>query len=444
MMKVIRCNFCQSNFFNSYRYRCLVCDDLDLCSFCFESHTELQGHKLFHPMVKLDSFENFCGLKIEDKFDGKMNFFQEKLKNYTHKEKCKACCTIIKGVKLKCDICFAYRLCLNCFKGKKNTENHNHDKHPMVIFSDSLIDFDKNKLPTYDPVKDFLGSGGFSDVYKAKYESQYFALKVTKSSQNESRNINFLKSYLRELTSYNEIDGENILRMIGNYTQNDRYYIGIEYMKKGCLKDVIAKDKNFGLYEKFKITFGIICGINRIHLKKIVHKDIRPDNILVDENYTPKIADFGIAKVVDKYHYFNPTACIDYMPPEFYIYPSLKDEPTFDKLSKIDIFTYGLTVLEIFDGKHGAQFPDKDFSTRNPVVIKKDSKNFKSLISKCITNSVEDRPTSKHILDYLKTLHDFFQHLRNGEIKDFDSIYSDSRDKIVNESFALFETDFTI
>ncbi|RNA16030.1 serine threonine kinase [Brachionus plicatilis] len=291
----ITCDYCKNKSFNSNRYKCLNCSDFDLCSFCFERHVELKDHKLSHLMVMFDSPNNFCGLSIEDSTELDVEFFKQKFQNKEHTDKCKTCDQIIKGVKLKCDICFNYFQCLTCYEQQKKSKNHIFESHPMIVSCKTVLNLDISKI---EILKE-LGHGGYGDVHLARYTNKNgvnnnLALKIIRNKINKNSDYLF-KSFLRELDAYNEINGLNILRMIGNTITDEKMYIATEYMEKGSLKDVIEKDRDFGLCERFKVAFGIVSGIVRIHEKGLVHRDIRPDNVLISSDFTAKIGDFGIS-----------------------------------------------------------------------------------------------------------------------------------------------------
>lgn len=404
------CNVCETNNFNTYRYRCLICPEFDLCGFCFERHLKFDDHKLSHLMFKFNTVKICSDIKINDTNDDlDLDILEEKFENYKHKETCKTCKKVIVGLKLKCDICYFYYQCYGCYLRKRISDEHIYDKHPMIVSNDKVIDLDKSELKILDE----LGRGGFGVVNKAeyKYDNESIYIAVKKMQPNSGKKLKteeaeaLLKSFLRELDAYNEIKGENILQMIGNCISNNDWYIATEYMQNGSLTKML---KNFGLLERFKVAFGIICGIKRIHANGYVHKDIKPDNVLITNDYCAKIADFGLAKIImDKETKFTCSATYAYMPPEFFDFLSGKLKPNLDDLQRIDIFSLGLTLVEIFKGTHGK----RDGST-GPIVVKLNPEYLQELLNKCVCLEASKRPTIYQIFDYLIVLNDFIQFLR--------------------------------
>ncbi|RNA00923.1 Serine threonine- kinase [Brachionus plicatilis] len=179
-----------------------------------------------------------------------------------------------------------------------------------------------------------------------------------------------------------------------------------------CIKQsTIISDR---IYTKWipnrHVAFGMICGIKRIHAYGFFHKDIKPDNVLITNDFNAKIADFGTAKIImDNETKFTASATYSYTPPEFYKFLSGDTKPNLNDLQRIDIFSLGLTLVEIFKGTHGR----KD-SKIGPIVIKIPPEYFQELIN--VANK--------------------FKNLNSYDI--------DEKFQIIDESCILFQRDFTI
>ncbi|CAF1629903.1 unnamed protein product [Didymodactylos carnosus] len=165
----------------------------------------------------------------------------------------------------------------------------------------------------------------------------------------------------------------------------------MEYMSKGSLTKLLEnKNDRLNYRKKLSLACNIVSGMRKIHEYKITHRDIRPDNIFVNENYVAKVGDMGVVKrtmpnELNMTHVYEP-----YMPLEYYT--GLYD-------TKLDIFTFGLTLNELF-----TEVMHDKHSTSRQVIITKRSSIFWDLISACINNNPKIRPTA---LELEKKLYKF-------------------------------------
>lgn len=197
------------------------------------------------------------------------------------------------------------------------------------------------------------------------------------------------KSFLKEISAYAELSGAYILKIYGftasRQGSGKRYMLIMEYMSNGSLSTVIQdKSEKLSLRRRLDIARNIASGIRKIHEHRMIHRDIRPDNILVNENFVAKIGDMGIARVVDPRNQHTQIGCQSYMPPEFY-------KGSYNQ--KLDIFTFGLTLNELFTGKRHSFQPfvsDKiAFPEKSPI--------FDDLIGRCTLFDPNRRPAAIEI-----------------------------------------------
>lgn len=203
----------------------------------------------------------------------------------------------------------------------------------------------------------------------------------------DQKDPNF-RSFCRELKAYIELSGGYILKSYAyamkEQSEQKVCMLLMEYMKRGTLVDVLSSNEKLSLYQKLNIARQIASGMAKIHNHGMVHRDIRPDNILINEYYTAKIGDMGITCVLEPRNPDNNVGCGLFMPPEFY---------TGEYNEKLDVFTYGLTLNRLFtEVEHeyrprGAQL----------MVLRQESPIFGDLIKRCIETHPDDRPTSKEI-----------------------------------------------
>jgi serine/threonine protein kinase len=218
----------------------------------------------------------------------------------------------------------------------------------------------KNRF-TYDPQKDLLGKGGYSEVYKAfdNEDQIYVALKIYQGDADSKYNLS------NEIRKFKKLRHANVIEHIEAYEvvtgNNDihgnpiKYQVGIlEYANAGTLADLMKSGKLIGKENEAQlesIAKDIIAGLDYLHSKNIIHRDLKPSNILLfkdGDKLTPKICDFGIAKIMD-----NATAVstqlvgtIEYMAPEYF----RTDIGEIGKES--DLWSMGVILLEATTGKH--------------------------------------------------------------------------------------------
>ena len=384
------CDFCKKSNFTEYRYKCLVCDDYDLCGRCFESRNLSKNHLLCHALVRFDFPGELFGIKFKDNeinLANFMNIFQ----NEKHSGvKCNLCSVIpIRGLRFKCDKCIDFNVCSSCYKKSKSSLSHPYSRHQIIVqFKETSLELDEKNIELLS----VLGSGGFGTVYKSKLKNlnnKTVASKVIKLQLSENfKDLHELqKSFTQELNAYTELKGVNILKMFGHCIQKTPNYINLiivtELMSKGSLTDLFKNEPNLSYRLRFDIACDIAAGMTRIHEHKFIHRDIRPANILIDSYYTAKIGDMGIAKIIQNKNNNNTlVGCPPYMPPEFF---------TGNYDQKLDVFTFGLTLNIIFNGKHN----EKERLKHYEIIRKADV--FQEYINSCINTDPTKRPESKKI-----------------------------------------------
>ncbi|KAH9329563.1 hypothetical protein KI387_001671, partial [Taxus chinensis] len=147
---------------------------------------------------------------------------------------------------------------------------------------------------------DKLGQGGFGTVYKGKLPCETLvAVKILDKSQHSR------KQFMNEVATVGRIHHLHLVRLMGYCFQGSKRALVYEYMVNGSLEKYIHGDNKKVLNWKqlYTIAVGTARGIAYLHddcRSRILHCDIKPHNVLLDANFSPKVADFGLAKLTDR------------------------------------------------------------------------------------------------------------------------------------------------
>uniref|UniRef100_A0A2N9FPC3 Protein kinase domain-containing protein n=1 Tax=Fagus sylvatica TaxID=28930 RepID=A0A2N9FPC3_FAGSY len=201
--------------------------------------------------------------------------------------------------------------------------------------------------------KDKLGQGGYGGVYKGKLQDGCFvAVKVLKESKGNG------EEFLNEVASISRTSHVNIVTLKGFCFEGSKRALIYEFLPNGSLEKFIYKgnisnaNHQLGLETLYKIAVGIARGLEYLHRgcnTRILHFDIKPHNILLDENFSPKISDFGLAKICPReksiISMVGTRGTIGYIAPEVF-------SRNFGGVShKSDVYSYGMMVFEMVGGR---------------------------------------------------------------------------------------------
>jgi serine/threonine protein kinase len=141
-----------------------------------------------------------------------------------------------------------------------------------------------------------LGEGSFGIVYKAKYFGSDVAVKKIKFVGQVPPKI--LSQFTSEVAIMHKLRHPNIVLFMGTVTQADNLCIVTQYCSNGNLYDISHnKETQYSLAGILNIGKKIATGMSYLHGNKIIHRDLKSLNVLMDEHNSPKIADFGLSRV---------------------------------------------------------------------------------------------------------------------------------------------------
>ena len=189
-----------------------------------------------------------------------------------------------------------------------------------------------------------VGTGGMSDVYKAKDHTlgRYVAIKVLKSEFSED--TNFVSKFRTEAQSAAVLEHPNIVNIYDVGSENGIHYIVMEYVEGITLKTYIGKKGQLTYKEALSIAIQVGRGIQAAHAKNIVHRDIKPQNIIISTDGKVKVTDFGIARAVSE-----NTIHSDVMGSVHYASPEQARNGYVSNRS--DIYSLGIVMYEMVTGR---------------------------------------------------------------------------------------------
>ncbi|KAL3819954.1 hypothetical protein ACJIZ3_005859 [Penstemon smallii] len=212
-----------------------------------------------------------------------------------------------------------------------------------------------------DNFKHKLGEGGFGTVFKGKLSNNILvAVKLLNHIKGNG------EDFINEVATIGKIHHVNVVRLIGYCADGYKRALVYEFLQNDSLEKYISSGKQgttLGWEKVHKIALGIARGLDYLHQgckQRILHFDIKPHNILLDQNLNPKVADFGLAKLCSKEKsVVTMTAArgtIGYIAPEVF-------SRNFGKVSyKSDIYSFGMLLLDLVGGRKNFQAIAQDDS----------------------------------------------------------------------------------
>ncbi|KAI3902623.1 hypothetical protein MKW98_012475 [Papaver atlanticum] len=187
-----------------------------------------------------------------------------------------------------------------------------------------------------------VGSGSFGDLYKGIYCTQEVAIKVLKA---ERVSAEMQREFAQEVYIMRKVRHKNVVQFIGACTRPPSLCIVTEFMSGGSIYDFLHKQKGvFKLPSVIRVAIDVSKGMNYLHQNKIIHRDLKAANLLMDENKVVKVADFGVARVQAQSGVMTAeTGTYRWMAPEV-----IEHKP-YDH--KADIFSFAIVLWEMLTGK---------------------------------------------------------------------------------------------
>ncbi|KAG7960886.1 hypothetical protein I3843_10G149600 [Carya illinoinensis] len=299
----------------------------------------------------------------------------------------------------------------NANNKEKNVRSANA-KEPWEIDSDKLI------------VKEVIARGTFSAVHRGIYGGQDVAVKVLewRSAQGTEAEIALLRNaaFKQEVSVWHKLEHPNVVKLIGatmagtNFKTQAAERVGmpssadciiIEYLPRGTLKSYLIKNRKRKL--AFKKVIGLALdlarGLKYLHSRKIVHRDVKTENVLLDKNHSLKLTDFGNACIQDSIpDEIGRTGTLGYMAPEVF-----ENKPY---SRKCDVYSFGICLWEMYCCD--MPFPNRFSELTSPAVYKIlrpeipscCPSSFAKIITQCWDADPKKRPEMKEVVTMLEAI----------------------------------------
>ncbi|KAK2653811.1 hypothetical protein Ddye_013667 [Dipteronia dyeriana] len=280
-----------------------------------------------------------------------------------------------------------------------------------------------------------IGDGGFGTVYKATLpDGKTVAVKKLSQAKTQGH-----REFMAEMETLGKVKHQNLVPLLGYCSFGEEKLLVYEYMVNGSL-DHWLRNRTGALEvldwtKRFKIAYGAARGLAFLHhgfIPHIIHRDIKASNILLNEDFEAKVADFGLARLISacETHVSTDIAgTFGYIPPEY--------GQTGRSTTRGDVYSFGVILLELITGKEPTGPDFKEIEGGNlvgwvfqkikkgqaadvldPTVLSADSKpvmlQMLQITAVCLSENPADRPTMLQVLKFLKAMAIEFQTL-NGK-----------------------------
>ncbi|MCO5605017.1 hypothetical protein L7F22_059193 [Adiantum nelumboides] len=276
---------------------------------------------------------------------------------------------LVLGVVVGCAVLLGVMLCLICYiRGKRKSPSNPSQDEGAADFIELQESLHQHQIQLFSShqmksaTKNFhddnkLGQGGFGAVYKGTLQDgQVVAIKRLTHPSSQGK-----RQFLSEVETITSVQHRNLIRLLGCCVEGLDRLLVYEYLENQSLDrhifDIADEQTALAWTTRRKNIIGTAKGLAYLHHEshlRIVHRDIKAANILLDDNLDPKIADFGLARLfsLDQTHVSTQIAgTIGYLAPEYATNGQLTE--------KSDIYSFGIVILEILSGRRviDAQVP---------------------------------------------------------------------------------------
>jgi serine/threonine protein kinase len=346
----------------------------------------------------------------------------------------------------------------NNIQVKNYLDKKNEELNQLEIIGNKLSDF--KEIPRSGKKYTLLGKGnfGYAEKMQSKKNNSFYAIKKLDINSNKFN----AKDFLRETQNMLYLNHENIIKFYGYFEDkeninkyreinpgdpnifkevNDKqiYCLVMEYAQKGSLENYYlehmkkCRDNFVPIEQEFiiKILKQLLSALYYIGSKSIMHRDIKPDNILLDENYNIKISDFGLSALFNdqnpininkNINLFSKGTCVGR---QDFVSPEIENGQPYD--FRTDIYSLGLTMLCLMSKEYPIRLKGK----RN-IIRDKIAPNYniylKKLVLRMISNDINSRPFANEALYEIENIEEFIRNPKNKIIQNYLEELNKSKD----------------
>jgi len=283
----------------------------------------------------------------------------------------------------------------------------------MDTFNEKLEKvFKENKIPIiqYEELKKnkpAFAEGGFGKVFSGYYNNTKIALKQMKFDKFEDELINEILNEIKTLSIANEMT-DQVPKFYGLWKGRKSVGLVLEFIEG---KPLSKLSSSLTRKEKINIIVQLCQILKAIHSKNMIHRDLKPDNIIIGNGLKVTLIDFGLCRIAKRIitmtnkpkgtpHYYAPEA-VDI------VESGDSDEYAFNISTKADIWSVGVIISEIFSGVYPWSSLAKNQHHINSLIIQQIDfpipsnieSDIKEIIQQCVNYQIDERPTAEEIIE---------------------------------------------
>ncbi len=192
-----------------------------------------------------------------------------------------------------------------------------------------------------------LGSGNMGDVMLVEKDAQCYALKQVRPVSSSLNSINSMRKFLDVIETVSKLNHPNLVKIHSFGIPNGltQPFVLMEYLANSSLMDYIDnKEMNLSFSDKVKIIGQVASALSEVHQAGIIHRDVKPSNVLLNQDMNAKLTDFGISSLMTHTETINLAGSPAFMAPECF-------EEDGTTTTKVDIFSLGVLSYELLTGQ---------------------------------------------------------------------------------------------